>query len=607
VTPPDLTTRRRRLLHARRPSALAFVVVLLVALGAGAAITFGGLFSGAERATVAARFELRRSHVPKDVVVVGVDDITFNDLRRQWPFPRSLHARVIDRLHAAGARAIAYDVQFTEPTKPREDLALYDSIGRAGGAVLATAESDGHGHTNVLGGDANLREVHARAAVTNLTHDANGSITRFPRAVSGVPSFPVAVAERLGVKLPAAGFNHGQALIDYRGGPGNVPTLPFSSVLRGQFDPRAVRGKVVVVGAVDPTLQDVHATPAARGKLMSGPEIEANAIWTALHGLPLRQAPVRFDLFALLLLVLVPLAVRVRWGVLATLLAAPGAAAVLLVGAQLAFDSGLVLAVVGPLVAGALAAIGVVVASYRAENRERRRLSSLTETLSRDVQLRTEELEDTQLDVVRRLAAAVESRDAETGSHVERISHMCEQLALAVGVGPIDAEMMRHAAALHDMGKIAIPDHVLLKPGKLDAAEWELMKSHATAGAGLLAGSRSPLLQLAEVIARTHHERWDGSGYPAALAGEEIPLSGRICSICDAYDALVSKRPYKDATSTADALDEIVRCAGTQFDPLLVERFVELVRTGAIESRPHPDDELEHWELRPPARDRHPR
>jgi putative two-component system response regulator len=153
--------------------------------------------------------------------------------------------------------------------------------------------------------------------------------------------------------------------------------------------------------------------------------------------------------------------------------------------------------------------------------------------------------------------------------------------------------MIRHAAALHDMGKIAIPDGVLLKPGKLDADEWELMKTHTSAGAELLAGSRSPLLQLGEVIARTHHERWDGGGYPAGLAGEQIPLSGRICAICDSYDAMLSKRPYKDASTRAEALAELRRCAGTQFDPRLVEVFVGQIAAEAD------DAVLDEWNVGP--------
>jgi putative two-component system response regulator len=130
---------------------------------------------------------------------------------------------------------------------------------------------------------------------------------------------------------------------------------------------------------------------------------------------------------------------------------------------------------------------------------------------------------------------------------------------------------------MHDVGKIAIPDFILHKPEPLTASEREVMQRHTEVGGDLLAGSRSPVVQLGEVIARTHHERWDGSGYPAGLAGEAIPLAGRICAICDVYDALVSARPYKTAWAVEDALDEIRALSGSHFDPRLVELFLGLV------------------------------
>jgi putative two-component system response regulator len=156
------------------------------------------------------------------------------------------------------------------------------------------------------------------------------------------------------------------------------------------------------------------------------------------------------------------------------------------------------------------------------------------------------------------------------------MSLLCERLAAQIGWSVADAELLRHAAALHDVGKIGIPDRVLLKPGKLDPEEREVMKRHASIGAAMLADSPSELLQLAEAIARTHHERWDGGGYPAGLAREEIPLAGRICAVCDVYDALVSPRPYKDAWRPSDALAEIASLSGRHFDPELVEAFLEL-------------------------------
>ena len=157
---------------------------------------------------------------------------------------------------------------------------------------------------------------------------------------------------------------------------------------------------------------------------------------------------------------------------------------------------------------------------------------------------------------------------------------------------------------MHDIGKVGIPDAILLKPGRLDTDEWEVMQSHSAKGAEILSGSTSPLLQMAETIARTHHERWDGSGYPSGLKGEQIPLEGRICAICDVFDALGSKRPYKEAWPPASVLDEIARGSGSHFDPALVTAFLELAPEIKRELEPNqPRVDLESLPpLREPAR-----
>jgi putative two-component system response regulator len=199
------------------------------------------------------------------------------------------------------------------------------------------------------------------------------------------------------------------------------------------------------------------------------------------------------------------------------------------------------------------------------------------------VQERTADLRESQLELVRRLATAAESRDDATGIHITRMSRMCQQLALDAGMSPEEAEQLMHASSMHDIGKIAIPDRILLKPGPLTPEEWEVMKSHTTVGAQLLSGSRSPVVRMAEVIARTHHEKWDGSGYPEGLKAEQIPMASRICAVCDVFDALVSERPYKAAWLVEDALAEIDRLAGTHLDPALAGLFADRrpdLRTG---------------------------
>jgi putative two-component system response regulator len=190
------------------------------------------------------------------------------------------------------------------------------------------------------------------------------------------------------------------------------------------------------------------------------------------------------------------------------------------------------------------------------------------------VRARTEELRRTRLQVVQRLGMAAEYRDEETGSHILRMSHSCALLARAIGWSEDDCELILNASPMHDIGKIGIPDHILLKPGKFDPDEWEVMKSHATIGAKLLDGDDSDIMRMAREIAFTHHEKWDGSGYPNGLAGEAIPESGRIAALADVFDALTSIRPYKKAWTVEAAVDLIKDNSGKHFAPDLVEVFL---------------------------------
>jgi putative two-component system response regulator len=193
--------------------------------------------------------------------------------------------------------------------------------------------------------------------------------------------------------------------------------------------------------------------------------------------------------------------------------------------------------------------------------------------LARRIEERTRELHDTRLKIIQRLGRAAEYRDNETGYHVIRMSHYTRLIAREYGGNPSWVEMLFNAAPMHDVGKIGVPDNILLKPGKLDAEEWETMKKHTEFGAEIIGEEDSPLLRMSSMIAMTHHEKWDGSGYPKGLAGEDIPLEGRIVAIADVFDALTSERPYKKAWTVEDAVSFIEENAGKHFDPALVAMF----------------------------------
>jgi putative two-component system response regulator len=203
-------------------------------------------------------------------------------------------------------------------------------------------------------------------------------------------------------------------------------------------------------------------------------------------------------------------------------------------------------------------------------------IQSQNQMLEAKVRDRTRELESAQIEIIERLARAAEFRDDNTGQHTERVGKMAAQLARELGLPDAQVSLIRRAAPLHDVGKIGIPDSILLKLGKLTAAEFELVKTHTSIGAKILSGSRFALLRLAEEIAFSHHERWDGTGY-AGLAGDQIPLVGRIVTVADVFDALTQKRPYKAAWPLEEAVAEIDRQRARQFDPDVVDAFLRVV------------------------------
>lgn len=209
-------------------------------------------------------------------------------------------------------------------------------------------------------------------------------------------------------------------------------------------------------------------------------------------------------------------------------------------------------------------------------------LSRHNEQLEARVQQRTAELEEARLEILDRLAAAAEYRDDDTHQHTQRVGDVAALIAGELGYSDVDAEILRRAAPLHDLGKIGIADEILLKPGRLTTAEFAQVQRHTEIGARILAGSRFAILQMGAIIARTHHERWNGTGY-LGLRGEEIPQAARIVSVADVFDALTHERPYKHAWPRADALRYVRDGAAEQFDPLVVAAFIALDAEGRLE------------------------
>ena len=203
-------------------------------------------------------------------------------------------------------------------------------------------------------------------------------------------------------------------------------------------------------------------------------------------------------------------------------------------------------------------------------------LQNQNQILDQKVRERTAELEATQNEILERLALAAEYRDDDTGEHTQRVGQMAAQIAQALGLPEAEVELIGRAALLHDVGKIAIPDAILLKPGKLTPEEFTHMQTHTALGAKMLSGGQFALMQLAEEIAFTHHERWDGTGY-LGLHGEAIPVAGRIVAVADVFDALTNERPYKKAWPHNEAIEEIQRQSGRQFDPRVVQAFLEII------------------------------
>jgi adenylate cyclase len=328
-----------------------------------------------ERQTIDLRFSIRGDRPPpKDVVIVKVDDVTFSELNVRWPFPRTLHARVLDQVRKGKPAAVAFDIQFSEYGSVKEDNALGEALYRnRGKTALATTEVTGKGEPNLIFDPSALKELGARAGNANLPTDKDGIIRRFPFEVEGLKGFAVVGGEiARGSPITKGQMGGNMQWIDYAGSPGTVTSYSYSRVLRGEVPPSAFKDKVVVIGATAPSLQDIHATPT--GAVMAGPEIQANAISTALRDFPLRSLHTPWNIVLIVALGLIVPLVSLRAGPLISV--AVGILAFLLFsfGTQLSFENGRVSSYVYPMAALVMATIGSIGVHYAIAAFERERV-----------------------------------------------------------------------------------------------------------------------------------------------------------------------------------------------------------------------------------------
>jgi adenylate cyclase len=381
----------------RRLRTLMFAAVALVGIAFGTITYATEAFRSLELNTVDTRFSVRgEEKPPKDIVVVGVDAFSFAAFGdERWPFTHDLHAEVVRRLKKDGAKVIAFDIQFSEPSNTDEEsLEFLDAIQRARNVAVSTTEVDDLGNGNAFTyyvplkvvnskkrgavNDWLRRELHVVVGEGSLPNDPGGILRRVPYETSGLKSFAVSVAERAsGRRVDPDSLGGDTAWIDYYGPPGLVPEVHYSDVHDGKFKPGTFRNKIVVVGATAPVLQDVHGTATSGDDVMSGPEIQATAVETALNGFPLQSSPTWLDILLIVAMGLVAPVVGLRWSALRTLAVVLVVGAVYAVVVQIAFNNDTVMSFVYAIGALTLSAVGALAVHYVTEAFERERTRDL--------------------------------------------------------------------------------------------------------------------------------------------------------------------------------------------------------------------------------------
>ncbi|MCX6565705.1 MAG: CHASE2 domain-containing protein [Candidatus Aminicenantes bacterium] len=598
-----------------------------------------GIFDGLNVRLYDAFFRARGMRPPSEkIVIVGIDDPSLRSLGR-WPWDRGLYARLLDKLDTAGA--VGIDLIFSEPSAGDERLgesirkhrrvvlaAYFDNdLTRNLPAAALTAGRVGHVHV-----ERDVDQI-SRSLFHTLS-DPAGAVPSFSTAVYETflerpwqrrDPLPDAAASRRSGRL----FQTDYFKINYYGPPGTFRHVSFADVLDDRYPISFFAGKIVLVGATAVGLRDRSATPfSGTREEMPGVEIQANALNNLLDGTAMRDVPASVAWPMCLVVALLGLAIfiktserRAAWIWASGLVAVTAASYILFARFHLWLGPGIFYLTTAYVFLAAYllkldaaarqldrkyASVAVHFASGEAPaarpgrrgliglfsrdgiNGKIRGLLDIEESyegnLEEAVRERTRKLAEAvstirqvSNELIFRLAKAVESRDESTGNHVARVALYSQIIARAMGRSREYVEAIAVTSSIHDIGKIGVPDHILLKKGALTIDEKAIMRTHTRIGYGILSASEHPRIREAAAIALTHHEHWDGSGYPAGLKGEEIPAEARIVALCDLYDALRSERTYKPGLDHETAVRYITEggpnTSPGQFDSNVLRAF----------------------------------
>ncbi len=597
-----------------------------------------GLFEGINAYIYDLSFRIRGSNKPSEnIIIVGIDEQTLAQLGR-WPLRRIHYTTLLDRMREASV--VGFDVIFSEQTE--DDALLADAIRRQGKVILPVYFERGLNRIEPLPSLSPYRlgHIHIEKGIDNVVREVFHTLHQKGTQAPSLSSVAYEITAHTAMKrqpppntTSGALFQSDPAKINYYGKPGTFHHVSMLDIIKGEYPPAFFNGKIVLIGLTAPGLVDMISTPFSQQRdQMSGVEVHANIlnnildvnaiqdvdewiIWAAAVAfsvlcffLFIRFSEKKAALLWLLSLVTITLGVFVLFSVfnrwmgpaifycsfsfvyLLTYLFRLDDAARKLDMKYLAVTNLLGGTAETPLLVthdsglpGLLSSGGIntkiqrlIWVEHQYEKKLEHTISEKTHELSQALTM----INNMSNEMIIRLTAAAESKDDYTGEHISRIGLYAGKVAEKLAMPSDFIEKITLASAMHDIGKIGIPDHILMKPGELTPEEFEVIKNHTTIGAKILSGSAYPMIQMSAVIALSHHERWDGTGYPKRLKGSDIPVEARIIIICDIYDALRSKRPYKNPFDHKQAFTIITegdeKTMPDHYDPDVLRAFIQI-------------------------------